>query len=350
MKKIIIEANIPALKGVFEPWCGVEYLTAPEITPFAVSDADALIVRTRTKCNAELLNGSRCRFIGTATIGTDHIDYNYCQENKITVVSAPGCNAPAVEQYVMSVIGYWLIEKAATLSPQSLTIGIIGVGHVGELVAKSAENLGFKVMRCDPPRSRNEHNIVDFVSLDTILAQSDVISMHTPLCHVGTDATYHLINNEFIAKAKRCRLLINAARGEISETKALIKALSRMDLAIDCWENEPNINRELLEKAFIATPHIAGYSIEGKLRGSLMMVEAIAKHFSLDIDMHNLSQFKSIITPDGNVDMGKYTLNDITKVMASYNPLIDTKMLQQHPEFFESLRNNYILRHEPAYI
>lgn len=349
MKKIIIEANVPFLKGVFEPYSdAVEYLPASAITPEKIHDADALIVRTRTKCNAELLDGSECQFIGTATIGTDHIDFDYCKSHGIEVASAPGCNAPAVEQYVMSVIGNWIADKAAT--PRHLTVGVIGVGHVGELVAKSAENMGFKVLRCDPPRSRNEENTDNFVSLDNVLAESDIITVHTPLNRDGEDATYHLINSEFIRKAKHCKLLINAARGEIADNNALIKAPANMDLVIDCWEREPDINKSLLERAYIATPHIAGYSMEGKLRGSLMMIAAVAQHFGLDIDLKNLPQFKSLITPCGTIDMGRYTLRDMKKVMDSYNPGVDTEALKLHPEQFESLRNNYNLRHEPAYI
>lgn len=347
MKKIIIEANVPFLKGVFEPYCEtVEYLPATEITPEKVADADALIVRTRTKCNAPLLDGSRCKFVGTATIGTDHIDFNYCKSHGIATASAPGCNAPAVEQYVMSVIGNWLNGR----DPRDFTVGVIGVGHVGELVARSAENMGFKVLRCDPPRSRAEKNTDAFVPLGTILEQSDIITVHTPLNREGEDTTYHLIDSEFIRKAKRCKLLINAARGEIADNNALIEASSKMDLAIDCWEGEPNINKTLLQRAYIATPHVAGYSMEGKLRGSLMMVDALAKHFSLDIDRTKLTQFKSIITPEEITDMGRSTLRDMKKVMDSYNPKADSEALKNHPEQFESLRNNYNLRHEPAYI
>ncbi|MDE6715890.1 MAG: 4-phosphoerythronate dehydrogenase [Muribaculaceae bacterium] len=351
MKKIIIEAHVPFLKGVFEPYCdAVDYLSAADITPEKVRDTDALIVRTRTKCNANLLDGSNCRFIGTATIGTDHIDFDYCKSHGIEVASAPGCNAPAVEQYVMSVIGNWLADKVAEEVPENLTVGVIGVGHVGELVAKSAENMGFKVLRCDPPRSRMENNTDDFVPLDKILSDSDIITVHTPLIRQGEDATYHLIDNDFILKAKRCKLLINAARGEIADNNALINAPAALYLAIDCWEGEPNLNRALLERAYIATPHIAGYSMEGKLRGSLMMIDAVARHFSLDIDLHKLPQFKSLIKAGGSIDMGKYTLKDMKKVMDSYNPKADTEALKSHPELFESLRNNYNLRHEPAYV
>lgn len=349
MNKMIIEAHVPFLRGVFEPYFNkVEYLSSAEINQEAVKDADALIVRTRNKCNSELLSGSDCKFIGTATIGTDHIDFEYCKEHNISVASAPGCNAPAVEQYVMSVIGNWMQKEGITHS-KDLTLGIIGVGHVGTLVASTASDIGLNTLLCDPPRRRRENSDI-FRDLNTVLEHSDIITIHTPLNRTGIDATYHLVNDNFIAKATKCRLLINAARGAITSTETLLKVADKIDLAIDCFENEPDINRTLLEKAYIGTPHIAGYSMEGKLRGSLMMIDAVARHFNLPINLKDYPSFTSIITNDGKIKTGTDRSASMAEIMGSYNPHTDSDSLKRSPEKFEYFRNNYKLRHEPSFI
>ena len=175
--KIIVEKNIPYIQGLLEPFGTVEYLSANEITADTVRDADALFVRTRTKCNAALLEGSRVKFIATATIGTDHIDLPYCREKGITVRNAPGCNAPAVAQYVFATIARWMEGKP--MSPRELTLGVIGVGNVGKIIVRWARNLGFNVLECDPPRQRAEGG--SFVSLDEIARTADIITFHTPL-------------------------------------------------------------------------------------------------------------------------------------------------------------------------
>ena len=335
MKKFIIENHIPYIKGILEPFANVEYLPNEEITPSAVADADALIVRTRTRCNSDLLSSSRCSFIASATIGTDHIDLDYCQKHKIAVSNAPGCNAPAVAQYVISSIGHLMESKG--YAAEALTLGIVGVGHVGSIVARWAKETGLKVILNDPPRQRNEKNF-EGVTLEQIANDADIITFHTPLTRAGADATFHLCDDAFINSLKKCKLLINSARGEIADDKALLSGLENKkigEIAIDCWENEPNISRELLDRAFIATPHIAGYSIEGKQRATAMVLEAVKQHFGLDVNI------PSIAAPaKGATDI------TIAKVMESYDPLSDTKNLKENPGMFEQLRNNYNLRHE----
>ncbi len=334
--KVIIEKNIPYINGVLEKYAEVSYLPYQEIIPEAVKDVDILLVRTRTHCNELLLSGSRCKFIGTATIGTDHIDLKYCEEHGITVKNAPGCNAPAVAQYVMSSIGNWM-KKEYINNTSGLTIGVVGVGHVGSIVSRWANDMGFKVLLNDPPLRRLT-NSADYVPLSKLMKDADIITFHTPLTHSGIDATYHLAGRPFISALQNCRLLINCARGEIVDNDALVEfkdSSSITDVVIDCWEKEPNINRELLEKAFIATPHIAGYSIEGKLRATAMLLEALNEQFGWSLEV---PEARTPILGADSVTM--------ESVMESYNPLFDTENLKTSPEKFEKLRNNYNLRQE----
>ncbi len=334
--KIIVEKNIPYISGLLEKHAEVLYLPYQEITKEVVKDADVLLVRTRTQCDEALLEGSKCKFIGTATIGMDHIDLDYCKSKGITVKNAPGCNAPAVAQYVLSAIGNWM-KKEYLFSPAGLTIGVVGVGNVGSIVAKWARKLGFKVLINDPPLQRATGS-ADYVPLSKIIHDADIITFHTPLTHKGIDATYHMANRQFVLGLEKCQLLINCARGEVIDTAALLetKHVSTLkDVVVDCWENEPQLNFDLLNMAYIATPHIAGYSEEGKTRATSMLLEALAEHFGWDIDIPKVD------APLKGAD--EVTLEGI---MASYNPLVDTAALKSAPESFETLRNTYALRAE----
>ncbi|MDE6322404.1 MAG: 4-phosphoerythronate dehydrogenase, partial [Muribaculaceae bacterium] len=275
---VIVEDKIPFIRGVLDPFCRVSYLPADRIDAAAMSDADALITRTRTRCDAALLDASPCRFIATATIGTDHIDLDYCRRRGITVANAPGCNAPAVAQ--------WVLASALTLrsdDPRTLTMGIVGVGHVGRQLAQWASQLGYRLMLCDPPRACKEGG-AGFSTLDEIARQADIITFHTPLTRSGDDATYHLGGEEFFSSLKRRPLVMNAARGGVMDTHAAIRAIELGQvsaMAIDTWEGEPSINHTLLQFADIATPHIAGYSMMGKVRATAMALNAFTQHFHL---------------------------------------------------------------------
>lgn len=329
MKHVVIENHIPDIKGLVEPWAHVTYLPPEAFTPNAVCDADAIVVRTRTRCDASLLAGSRVKLIATATIGTDHIDLDYCAGHGIAVANAPGCNAPAVAQWVWAVIGRWLQKRDLG----SLTLGVVGVGHVGSIVARWARQLGMQVLLNDPPRERAE-GVGLFVSLDQLLCSSDIVTVHTPLTHDGIDATWHLIDRDALSQMTRCQLLLNAARGGIVDESALSSWSG--DVAIDCWQGEPRINPATLERAWVATPHIAGYSIEGKQRGTAMVIEALNRHFGWQIPM-------KAVSPACGIDHPK-----LSSIMSGYDPLVDTRALRTRPEAFEELRNNYALRHEPA--
>lgn len=329
--KIIVEAHIPFIKGLLEEFGEVVYLPAPEIDAAAVKDADALFVRTRTRCNKDLLEGSRVAFIATATIGTDHIDLDYCRSRGITVANAPGCNAPAVAQYVHSVVGRYSHNRV-----EGLTLGVVGVGHVGSIVARWGERLGMKVLRCDPPRQRREGG--DFVDIRTIAHEADVITFHTPLTREGEDATFHLADLQFLQSLSHCRLLINSARGSVVDNPALVTALDSHCLeaaAIDCWES-PGINIDLLKRVWVGTPHIAGYSAEGKQRATMMALEAFERHYGVKVSGK----------PHVDAPLLGADVENIKQVVDSYDPMIDTSRLKADPSLFEYLRNHYDLRAE----
>ncbi len=337
--KLLIECNIPFVKGVLEPYFDVEYLAPEEFTRERLRDTDALMVRTRTYCNESLLEGNHIRFIGTTTIGTDHIDLNYCKSKGIYVANAPGCNAPGVAQYVLSSIGWWMQDKASQTKPEDLTLGIVGVGHIGSIISKWARQMGFNVLENDPPRAlKDEEFATRAVSLEQIAKDCDIITFHTPLNKEGVHRTWHLCDAAFLDSLKKCQLLINSARGGIMDNRTVASIMQSgrqsPELVIDCWENEPNINPVLLDRAYIATPHIAGYSRQGKQRATRMIVAEIARHFNLPMQI-------------SAVDMGDNIKPTLEQVMESYRPLEDTKRLRTVPDKFEEQRNNYCLRDEP---
>lgn len=327
--KVLVEANIPYIDRLTQV-AEVVRLAPEEFTPEAVRDADAMVVRTRTRCNAALLEGSRVKFVGTATIGIDHIDLDWCRSVGITVANAPGCNARAVAEYVFGSIAHLLPGPLS-----QYTIAVVGVGHVGSIVEGWAKSLGMKVIPVDPPRQRAEGG-AQWRTLADAAAEADIITFHTPLTRFGEDATFHLASAEFFASLQRKPLVINAARGPVADTEAWLDALhsGRCRAAVvDCWEGEPAINRELLEAAAVATPHIAGYSRLGKMRASQMVTDALTACFGL----RPVELFDEPLPP---------TPAAITEAdaFAAYDPRPDTAALRAAPEAFESLRNHYHLR------
>lgn len=330
----VIDSHIPFIKGVLEPFGRVRYLAPAQIDAAAVRDADALLVRTRTRCDERLLGSApRCRFVGTATIGLDHIDREYCAGRGIAVTNAPGCNAPAVAQYVYSAIGH-LINRPVG----QYTLGIVGVGHVGSIVKEWAEGLGMRVLCCDPPRQR-AGDAGEWVTLEDIAAHSDIVTMHTPLTRTGQDATFHLAGREFFRSLRRCPIFINAARGPVTDTAALLEAIDTRQVfqtVIDTWEGEPCISPELLERATIATPHIAGYSLDGKVRATRMVLDKLSETLGLPhLDMPGVRQ--PVAVP------GRIRLR---QAVDSYNIMADDRQLRRSPATFEAQRDNYPLRDE----
>ncbi len=336
--KIIADKNIPFLKGAFDHVADITYLPAADITSDTVRDADALIVRTRTNCNEQLLNGSHVRHISTATIGMDHIDTDYCNAHGISYANAPGCNANSVAQYIASAVAYWAKTTQTQLS--NLTMGIVGYGHVGKAVEKMLKPSGIKIILNDPPLQREEQSD-RYVSLETIAEKCDIITLHVPLTHSGIDATYHLIGNEFFMRTKPSALIINAARGGVINETALLYALADRklgDCIIDCWEGEPTVNRQLLDKALIATPHIAGYSADGKQNATQAVISHITNIFGIIPEpIQQLDSQTAIETTQEQLP---------SRWLESYDILRDSELLKAQPMDFESFRSNYPSRRE----
>lgn len=346
--KIVADDKIPFLKGALEPFAEMIYLPGSQINPLDISDADAMIIRTRTQCTKELLRESTVDFIGTATIGFDHIDTDYCESHGIKWTNAPGCNADSVEQYLTAVLLYWARVQKRNL--ETLTIGIVGVGNVGSRVAKSCKLLGMQVLLNDPPRARTEGN-EEFTELDEIYKRADIISFHIPLTLDGIDKTHHMVDENCLSKIKADVLLINTCRGEVTSTKALLSAINEGIIQapiIDCWENEPIINLELLEKCFIATPHVAGYSQDGKANGTQQIIRALSTHFDLPLNnwkpksLPNPENPEIIINPKNKSDQEILT----EAVLHTYPIWEDDKRLRENPTKFEELRGNYPIRRE----
>lgn len=346
--KIIIDDKIPYIKGALEPFAEVIYLPGNKTTPEMVKDADAIITRTRTICNEKLLAGSTVKFIATATIGFDHIDTKYCEQSGIAWTNAPGCNSKSVEQYIASAL--MALAEKNNFSLTEKTIGIVGVGNVGSKVARLCEILGMRVLLNDPPRSRAEGG-KRFVELDDILEKADIITLHVPLNPDGIDKTFHLADESFFAKAKKHPIIINSCRGEVTETQALKSALKSglvSGAVIDCWENEPELDHELLALVDLGTPHIAGYSKDGKANGTSMSVRALSKFFNLGIDNWKCTGIELPESIEIFIDgTGKTTQQVLTEaIFATYDIRKDDKQLRSSVETFEKQRGDYPVRRE----
>ena len=379
MLRLVIDDKIPFIREAAARLGECVFLPGAAITADDVREADVLITRTRTQVNRALLEGSKVQLVVTATIGHDHIDKAYLAEKGIAWHNCPGCNARSVAQYVRNSL--WIaaaegcfsthrptIDKnlgnlcdstthntvfskafdptnapfCATL--RGLTVGIVGVGHVGTAVAEILAAEGCRVLRCDPPKGE-PHTLAD------LAREADVISLHTPLTFEGKHATFHLADRAFFESLQLCRVFVNAARGECADTAAVEWALSEGKIraaVIDTWENEPHISASLLRAALIATPHVAGYSADGKANGTRMSLEAVARHFGLDAHF----DIPAPALPAGFVYGALPTTlthrlpERALAQLRLYNPLTDTERLRAAPEDFELQRGNYPLRRE----
>lgn len=350
--KVIIDDKIPYIQGALEPYAEVLYLPGSKTTRELAKDADALITRTRTICDAALLEGSSVKFIATATIGYDHIDTAYCEKAGITWTNAPGCNAKSVEQYIASALMVLAEKKEFQLT--SKTIGIVGVGNVGSKVARLCEIFGMKVLLNDPPRARKEGS-KGYVELDEILEKCDIITLHVPLNEEGEDKTFHLADENFFGKCQRQPIIINSCRGEVTKTSAFIDALETGKISgavIDCWENEPDLSSRLMDLADLATPHIAGYSRDGKANGTEMSIQALSRFFNLGIDRWKCTTVEVPATTDIYLDGTNKTTQQILSeaILATYDIREDDQRLRDSIATFEKQRGDYPVRREfPTY-
>lgn len=328
--KIVVDQAIPYLRGVLEPYAEVVYLPGREIGAAEVRDADALIVRTRTRCDERLLAASRVRMIATATIGFDHIDLQWCASRGIEVATAAGCNARGVLQWMAATLDN--LSRRGGWRPEEKTLGIVGVGHVGSLVKAYAEAWGFRVLCCDPPREAREH--CGFLPLGEVARAADLLTFHTPL-----DATTrHLADAALLAQLKPGAVVINSSRGEVVDNRALWE--SGHPCVLDVWEDEPALHAGLLEAALLATPHIAGYSRQGKANAAAMSVASLARRFCLPLE----GWYPPEVTPSAPRPITWEELG--ATIRSHYDIEAESRRLKAHPEDFEAMRDHYAYREE----
>lgn len=328
--RFLVDENIPYIEGRLEPFGQVTYLDQNAFTPSLAAEADALIIRTRTRCNEALLAQTPVKLVATATIGMDQIDVPWCEANGITVRNSPGCNAPAVAQYV------WSSLLRLGFDPDRHTLGIIGCGNVGGIVKDWGEKLGAHLLVNDPFKPE-----VNNASVEQIIAECDAVTLHTPLTKTGADPSFHLISRERLQGLKPGAIFINAARGPVVDFAALKDVLSeRSDIkaAIDTWEGEPAVDPDLVSLTAYATPHIAGYSRQGKERATRMVLEAVEDTFGISVDKTGLC---GPYIPPAQLSA--------EEILTSYDPGVDDAALRGNPSAFESLRLNYNYREETPF-
>ena len=340
--KFVIDRAIPFVEGVFEP-LGAEvlYKEGPDIVRADLMDADALVIRTRTRCDAAMLEGTSVKLIATATASMDNIDQAWCKEHGIFVQNASGCNAGGVTNYVFAALFGTASRKSIPLT--GATIGIIGLGAAGTRVEEMALALGFKTLRYDPLRAEKE-GPAEFHDLDTVLEGSDIVTMHIPV----NDTTRGMADASFFARMKPGAFFINTAQGELVVEQDLIDAIPRLGpVALDTWCHEPAINRDLMNVVDIATPHIAGYTLQGKQIGTSMAIRAVARFFSLS-PLYDFFPTTEIVEYQAvHIDAHDKTQGEIASVIQYNYPIFtDDFMFRMAPDRFTELRTNYRYRRE----
>ncbi|MBJ6137586.1 4-phosphoerythronate dehydrogenase PdxB [Marinobacter litoralis] len=354
---IVADENIPLLESFFGDIGEIRRVKGRGLTRNEVQDADILLVRSVTRVNRDLLEGTRVRFVGTATIGTDHVDVDWLTEQGIGFSAAPGCNAGSVAEYVLAVISLFA-DQRDLCDWSTLSVGVVGAGNVGSELARILERLDFDVKLCDPPRQDAEpENADEFVSLAETLA-CDVVTFHTPLTRAGDYPTHHMISDQQLAELTSDQLLINAGRGEVIDGAALARRLAQPDapvVALDVWENEPAIDPDLVDNVWLATPHIAGYSLEGKVQGTEMVYQALCRFLGLPV-RKKAGQF----LPEPALSNMSFTRNAVEDealrlaLGACYDPRKDDLRLrrvmkeegEKRAEAFDRLRRDYPVRRE----
>ena len=349
---IVADENIPSVDRLFGHFGNISKLPGRTIQNSDLHDADLLLVRSVTKVNSQLINATPISFVGTATIGTDHIDRTWLKDKGIGFTSAPGCNADAVAEYVISALLMVAVEQNFEL--QDRVVGIVGVGNVGRRLQQRLEGLGVKILLNDPPRAETGEQ--GFVALEFLLEHADIICLHTPLTGGGDHPSYHLLNDRNLPAIKPDSILLNAGRGPVIDNAALLswhRQRSDVTLLLDVWEEEPKVDESLAQQVRIGTPHIAGYSLDGKIRGTWMLYAAFCQHLGIkpEIDLADCladAGNELQITLDGSE-----TLTDI--VHRVYQPEADHSRFmgslmdkEQQSQNFDLLRKQYPVRREFA--
>ena len=348
---LIIDANIAYAPEAFSHLGNTRLVDGRTIKNKDVKDADILIVRSITNVNEDLLKNSKVKFVGTATIGTDHIDLDYLKDQDIKFVDAKDCNADSVTEYVFTTLLKIASEKNITLNEK--TIGVVGVGNIGSRIVRLAESLGMKVIKNDPPLKRTNKD-EKFISLEETL-QADIITLHVPMSFGGIDKTFHLLNENNLKSINNGTILINTSRGAVIDNAALLKEsiIRKFELVLDVWENEPSIHLELLKKTKIATPHIGGYSFEGKVNGTKLIYNSLCKFLNIKPIWQPILpeiENKEMRLPHSKTDEKKlYKLfssiynierdDEVMRKILTYEP-------NEQAGYFDLMRKKYPLRRE----
>ncbi|MCL5267449.1 MAG: 4-phosphoerythronate dehydrogenase PdxB [Bacteroidetes bacterium] len=353
--RIVVDQKIPFVEEAFSPFGEIVKYDSRAIDGTAVRDADALLVRSETRVNDKLLAGSSVKFVGTATIGTDHIDIDFLRRNDIAFASAPGCNSNAVVQYVFSAL--FTLAKRNNFMLKGKTLGVVGVGNIGSKIVRVAEKLGMEVLQNDPPLSRATRES-RFLSLDDLMA-ANFITIHVPYTKTGSDPTFHLFDEARISAMKKGSTLINTSRGGVVDNKAMKEALRNGTIGdgiLDVWENEPNIDTELLSICSIGTPHIAGYSINGKVNATKMIYSEFCDYFNFPKAWDPSSAVPIPEKPEISVDKDtsdeESTVSEVvTRVYNIENDDSTLRKISSMPQeqmgaYFKGLRGNYHFRDE----
>lgn len=352
--KIVADANIPLLAEAFGPLGEVTALPADALVPEAVRDADALLVRSVTRVGPALLDGSRVRFVATATIGVDHVDQPYLESRGIGFASAQGSNARSVAEWVLAALSVLARRRGTSLTRQ--TLGIVGCGNVGGRLATMAEGLGLRVILNDPPLARKTGD-PKYRPLDE-LADADAVTFHVPLERGGQDPTFHLLGEALLARLKSGATVLNSSRGAVADSAALAAAIDGGRLGpvvLDVWEGEPNVDPALLRRTALATPHVAGYSYDGKVNGTRMCLEALCGHFGVACAWNPSPLMPPAARPEVTLEAGLALDAAVTAAIgAAYDIEADDARMRrladlpdaERAAYFKSLRKNYPVRRE----
>ncbi|MCZ6798803.1 MAG: 4-phosphoerythronate dehydrogenase [Gammaproteobacteria bacterium] len=352
--KIVADQNIPQVYEAFSDLGEVELLPGRSIERKHLLDCQCLLVRTVTQIDCRLLDDTAVEFVGTATVGTDHVDLNYLEQNQISFSNAAGCNAEGVSEYVIN--GLFALSEHKGFDPFELKAGIIGCGNIGSRLLQKLQALGIDTLINDPPLEEIGTPGYHFVDLDTILSESNFITLHVPLTNDGDHPTWHLFDQQCLQRLNRNCILVNTARGPVVNNVALLDLLERrsdLTVFLDTWENEPDISRALLQQVDLATPHVAGYSVEGRLRATQMILDATCRHFSVK-SKWRLSQ-KLPKTIDLRIEASDNQLRFWQRLFAQHYDIWQDHLALTHShdmndvEFsrhFESLRKVYPNRFE----
>ncbi len=354
--RIVADENIPFVREAFSSLGNVKTVAGRKMTSAIVAEANILLVRSVTRVDKNLLDGSNVKMVATATIGTDHIDMEYLNRRGIAFASAAGCNANSVAEYIIAAL--LAIANRYKISLTGKTIGVVGVGNVGSKVSAKADVLGMKVLKNDPPLEERSGSD-EYIELEELLEQADFVTLHTPLTMTEKWPTFHLADENFFARLKKDAFLLNSSRGAVVDNNVLKENLKRKKLAgavLDVWENEPDIDVELLNVVDIGTPHIAGYSFDGKVAGTQMIYNAVCKFLGIEPQWNHKLIMPAPAVPMIHIDKTSGNIEaDISDVIKQvYDITEDDRRLREiksylpneRGKFFDQLRKNYPIRRE----